>query len=84
MDGALGPQTLEERERAHAERGLGPPLEGAPAGADRRRELPDIQRPAEAIGQPLAIQQKSAGFGGPATDREMPKEKEPAVTFALH
>src|SRR5712692_5243317 len=48
MDGALGPQTLHERERAHAERSLGPSLEGAPAGTDRRRQLPDIQRLAQA------------------------------------
>src|SRR5260370_34252465 len=48
MDGALGPQALHERERAHAERSLGPPLEGAPADPDRRRELPDIQRLAQA------------------------------------
>lgn len=44
MDGALGPQAPHEREWAHAERSLSPPLEGAPAGTDRRRKLPDIQR----------------------------------------
>jgi hypothetical protein len=48
MDGALGPQTLHERQRAHAERRLGPSLEGAPADPDRRRELPDIWRLAQA------------------------------------
>jgi hypothetical protein len=48
VDGALGPQTLHERERAHAERRLGPSLEGAPAGPDRRGKLADVQRLAEA------------------------------------
>ncbi len=48
MDGALGSQTLHEHEWAHAERSLGPPLEGAPAGTDLRRQLPDIERLAQA------------------------------------
>src|SRR5215472_8942671 len=48
MDSALGSQTLHERKRAHAERSLGPSLEGTPTGADRRRKLPDIQRLAQA------------------------------------
>ena len=48
MDGALGPETLHEGQRAHAERGLGPSLEGATAGTDRRRKLLDIERLAQA------------------------------------
>jgi hypothetical protein len=48
VDGALGPQTLHERERAYPERSLGPSLEGAPAGTDRRRKFPDIERLAQA------------------------------------
>ena len=48
MGGALGAQALHEREWADAECGLGPSLEGSRAGTDRRRELADIERLAEA------------------------------------
>ena len=47
MDCALGPEALHQLEWAHAERNLGPSLEGAPAGTDRRRKLPDIERLAQ-------------------------------------
>ena len=48
VDGALGPQALHERQRAHSERSLGPSLEGASASTDRRRKLPNVQRLAQA------------------------------------
>jgi hypothetical protein len=57
VGGALGPQTLHDRERAHANRGLGASLEGATGSADRGREIPDVQRLAQ-VGAGLLLEVK--------------------------